>query len=293
MTTRLTPPRRSDLASNAAQFRSVVIVGWLSPDDVLCPDVDAVAAFIDVLTLRTSELLVEAGNSFHLFYGRSASIAIQGILNAIGQLGVLGQRLHRSGLSIELSVSADDALANPQALLVALEIVDSLYLSIPDASMPERAEALRQLLDVLLGKGTALTLTADPAVLRALGLFAEVEFNRRYMTVIADTPQSGRMIKVPHVRKAPCSNHLRLYIDAAGDVYPCAGTVGFAPARMGRIFEPDIDRMLGATSHFDYVALAAHGPSLADAPQTPFDLCDMHRRAIIELADRAVRAVAQ
>ena len=76
---------------------------------------------------------------------------------------------------------------------------------------------------------------------------------------------------------SPCRAHLRLYVDADGHLYPCAGLFGLPAARLGHVADADPARWHQAAQALDLPSLAAHGPTLHQAPPTPFDLCEQHR----------------
>jgi hypothetical protein len=87
-------------------------------------------------------------------------------------------------------------------------------------------------------------------------------------------------------RVAPCSDYLGWHVDAAGDVFPCIGMTGHAPARLGNIARPFAEVLQALAGTRDaLVSLAERGPALPSAPSSvPFDLCALHRDAVTDLA---------
>lgn len=247
-----------------------------------------------------------AGGRLDLLQGRGLLIAMPGLVRQVPAVARLARAAHAVGLGVEISLDAGELLADcpsparpaapsspdaaptegpaldarhplPPPLDDLLAAVDSVYLRI-DAALPERQPArLRALVDRLVAARPALHLAASPAVLGRLGLLRSPAFCARYLTVFAEPPHPGRVVRVAGAGPMPCRAHLRLYIDAEGHLYPCAGLFGLPAARLGHVRDADPERWCAAAQALDLATLAARGPRLAQPPAAPFDLCEQHR----------------
>jgi hypothetical protein len=269
-------------------FASIVLLGALRPgDDALLPEVDVLARFLSHYGQWFHEY-VAATRQLHLVYARSLTIATPGLLRAPGAIRALSAAARAIGLATELSIDAKEGLENARALEDLLETdLDALYLAIEPGLAQRHPEWLKALVSHALASRASLHLSASPAVLRALGTLGSREFSSRYVSVFAAPLHPGRPVQVSGLSTMPCRDHLRLYIDADGDVYPCAGLIGVARARLGNVHRPDLAQWLDATP-LDFPQLAQTGPALGEAMNdVPFDLCERHRR---QLRDAEVEA---
>jgi hypothetical protein len=264
-------------------FSSLVLLGQVrTGDSALLPDPAALTRFLAQYGRWFHDYVV-ATRQLHLVYARSLTIAAPGLLRVPDVLCELSQAAHSIGLATEVSLDAAECLAHSRALdqvLAHPHGIDALFLQIEPGLEVRQHEWLRALVSHCLASRASLHLSVSPSVLRALGTLGSREFSSRYVTVLAAPAHPGRPVRVPGLSSMPCRDHLRLYLDAEGDVYPCAGLVGVAAARLGNLHRPDLSSWFDA-SPLDFARLAQAGPVLGDAMNdVPFDLCEAHRRRL-------------
>jgi hypothetical protein len=270
----------------AALFTSLVLRGEVrAGDQRLLPEVEVVEHFLQAWGRWFNEYVVRT-HQLHLLYRRSITVAMSGLLQVPDALRRLAGAAHAGGLALEATLDAGEALAQAARVDDLLDAADAVYLQIPPGLPPEQLEATRQLVRRCLAARPSVHLSAAPAVLRSLGLLRERAYGERYVNVFAAPLRPGREIRVPGVATAPCRSHLRLYADAMGDVYPCAGLFGVASACLGNLHRADPASLFAPREALDFEALARNGPmpDAGDPPPVPFDLCARHREALARKA---------
>jgi hypothetical protein len=237
------------------------------------------------------------GGRLHSFHHRQLTVAGCGLLAAPGDILRLGRPLLEIGLSLAISVPAEDMARYPLALPTLRSELPGLYVQIechsrqvdPAAGEADAGDGLspetRRALTSHVDSGGGLNLVSSIAELRHAGLSEHEGFNRVGFSVSRPSVQGTRPMYRLH-RVAPCSDYMGWHIDAAGDVFPCVGMIGHAPARLGNISAPFMEVLQALASTPD--AMAGHaerGPTGLEPPASGrFDLCSLHREAVTQLA---------
>jgi hypothetical protein len=230
------------------------------------------------------------GGRLHAFHQRQLTLAGRDLLGVPDDVLRIGRRLPEIGISLALSVPIDAMTRYPLVLPMLRSELRGLYVQIDcsaaqDDEPSALSEAERQALTTHVDSGGSADLVSTIADLRRLGLAEHEGFNRVGFSVARPRGEGIRPMHRLH-RVAPCSDYLGWHVDAAGDVFPCIGMTGHAPARLGNIARPFAEVLQALAGTRDaLVSLAERGPALPSAPSSvPFDLCALHRDAVTDLA---------
>jgi hypothetical protein len=236
------------------------------------------------------------GGRLHSFHHRQLTLAGCHLLAVPGEILRIGRRLLDIGLSLAISVPAEDMARYPLVLPTLRSELPGLYVQIEcqsaqaeagleDEATSELSPEARRALTSHVDSGGSLNLVSSIAGLRDAGLSQHEGFNRVGFSVARPAARGTRPMSRLH-RVAPCSDYMGWHVDAAGDVFPCIGMVGHAPARLGNIAGRFADLLEAlATTRDAMTGLAERGPTSLEAPASGrFDLCALHRDAVVSLA---------
>jgi hypothetical protein len=211
------------------------------------------------------------------------------LLNAVEDVATISQAALRSGISTTLGVSVAAMAAHPHAITALREAVPLQYridcTGLGTQPSPQALAACRATLSAHVEAGGNVALIGDVATLRAAGLFADELFNKNFLTIMPRLHPETRHMNRAHAL-APCRDYIAWFIDAAGDIYPCAGMLGHAPARFGSVHDPFV-RLIDALAYsaVSIDALSRRGPRIADdQARFPADLCALHRLSVHGIA---------
>lgn len=288
--------RRMDAPTDArrnlvANFRSVSVQGAPDPgQDRLGPPAKALARWLDEYHAAYVEANEEEnGGSLHLLHARTLTLAGDHLLGATEDVVTMVRAAMRGGMSTTLAVSVSAMAAHPHALAALRDAVPLQYridcTSLGPQSSPQALAACRATLSAHVEAGGNVSLIGEVATIRATGLLADELFNRNFLTITPRPHPGTRHMNRPHAL-APCRDYIAWFIDAAGDVYPCAGMLGHAPARFGSIHEP-FSRLIDALAYSAVTidSLSRRGPRIADDhARFPADLCALHRLSVHGIA---------
>lgn len=274
-----------------ANFRSVSVQSAADPGpDRLGPPARALARWLE----EYHAAYVEAneavnGGLLHLLQGRTLTLVGDHLLTVAEDVVTMAEAALRCGMSTTLAVSVVAMAAQPHAVAalrtaVPLQFrIDCMGLGAP--ASPEALALCRATLAAHVEAGGNVALIGDIATIRATGLFAEELFNKTFLTIAPRPRAETRHMNRAHAF-APCRDFIAWFVDAAGDIYPCAGMLGHAPARFGSIHEP-FSRLADALAYTELSidGLARRGPPIAADPANfPADLCALHRLSVHGIA---------
>ena len=271
-------------------FRSVTVL--CAPDGAggIAPSFDVLARWLEEYqqAFVAANAAIHA-NRPHAFLHRRLTLVAGDRLVATPSLERLGEVARGCGmlpvalLPLRALLDEPDATTRLRAAVPTLQLqLDCRVLSepLPDE---DRRRCVAALVALAEANGE-LTLVGDIATLRAEGLLEREAFNRTGLTMMR-SPDGLRPQHRLHA-SMPCRDFFAWHVDGAGDLFPCAGLSGHAPARLGSIARP-FDALLPALGEswpaLDAVGL--RGPRLELPPQAgPFDLCALHREAVTRLS---------
>jgi hypothetical protein len=231
----------------------------------------------------------ENGGSLHALQARTLTLGGDHLLACTEDVVTMAQAALRGGMSTTLAVSVAAMAAQPHAVAALRAAVPLQYrIDCTGLDVQSSAQALaacRATLSAHVEAGGNVSLIGDVATIRATGLLADELFNRNFLTITPRPHTGTRHMNRPHAL-APCRDYIAWFVDAAGDVYPCAGMVGHAPARFGSIREP-FSRLIDALAYsvVSIDSLSRRGPRIADdQARFPADLCALHRLSVHGIA---------
>ena len=278
----------------------------------LLPSVDALLRWIaeyNTAFIQANERW--CGGRLHSFHHRQLTLAGRHLFLAPDDILRIGRFLQKIGISLAVSVSVRQMSRYPLVLPTLRSELPGLYVQIEcagasvdsDTNVEAEAEAQgeaeaeaeaeaehglsadsRRVLEAHVDSGGSVNLLSSIAELRHAGLAEHEGFNRAGFSVARPAPRGTRPMHRIH-RVSPCSDYLGWHVDAAGDIFPCIGMVGHAPARLGNIADGFVDALHALAATRDaMVVLAERGPDfLAQPTSVPFDLCALHRDAVTDL----------
>ncbi len=275
-----------------ANFRSVTVFPGSDPETGrLTPHIDVLARWLSEYQQAyfTANAQIHEGR-LHALGGRMLMLTGDHVLLAFEEVRRLGKIAAGYGTGFLLAVSLDGVARHRLAMATLRSAVPNLQFQIDCTSMKTSApDAVRQdyrraLLEHVRSGGE-LRLVGALEDIRAAGLLECEEFNSTFISLSAPHTSQLRPVHRPH-RFAPCRDFIGMYIGPGGDIYPCAGMVGHAPATLGSIESPFDDLLETlASTHDGITALSVSGPRvIAVAQDYPGDLCALHRRSLEDLA---------
>jgi hypothetical protein len=232
----------------------------------------------------------EHGGRLHLLRGRMLTLVGDHLLTTATDVATLAEAALRCGMSTTLAVSITAMAAHAHALVALREAMPGLQYRIDCTGVGVHASeqalaACRATLAAHVLAGGNVSLIGDVGPLRATGILADDLFNQTFVSITPVPEHETRHMNRAHAF-APCRDFIAWYVDAAGDLYPCAGLLGHAPARFGSVHEP-FTRLVDALAYSEVGidALARRGPRLPEEPaRFPADLCALHRRVVHGIA---------
>jgi len=274
-----------------ANFRSVSVQVAADPGpDRLGPPARVLARWLDeyhAAYVMANE--AENGGSLHVLQARTLTLAGDPLLACTEDVVTMARAALRGGMSTTLAVSVAAMAAQPHAVAALRDAVSLQYridcTGLGAHSSPQALAACRATLSAHVEAGGNVSLIGDVAAIRATGLLADELFNRNFLTITPRPHPETRHMNRPHAL-APCRDYIAWFVDSAGDVYPCAGMVGHAPARFGSIHEP-FSRLTDALAYsaVSIDSLSRRGPRIADdQARFPADLCALHRLSVHGIA---------
>jgi hypothetical protein len=275
-----------------ANFRSVVVTAALDPGSGrLDPPANVLARWLD----EYHRAYVEANDEIHdgrlhLLQGRGLTIEGDRLLTSIEDIVILARAAMRGGMSTTIGVPVTALAAYAHAVAALRDALPSLQYRIDCSCLNSRSSATalaacHAALAAHVRAGGNVTLVGDVAPLRATGLLADELFNQTFISISPRRDDGVRPMRRAH-RFAPCRDYIAWFIDARGEIYPCAGMLGHPPARFGSIHEP-FARLVDALAYSErgIEALSRRGPRIADETlKFPADLCALHRQAVHGIA---------
>ncbi|HEX7687658.1 MAG TPA: hypothetical protein VF453_08125 [Burkholderiaceae bacterium] len=276
----------------------------------LLPSVDALLRWV----AEYNAAFVQANERWcagrlHSFHHRQVTLAGRHLFLAPDDILRIGRYLQKIGVSLAVSVPIQEMSRYPLVLPTLRSELPGLYVQIECAEasagvdadvdaattaaaaaepQPEAKRGLssesRRALEAHVDSGGSVNLLSSIAELRHAGLAQHEGLNRAGFSVARPAPRGTRPMHRIH-RVSPCSDYLGWHVDAAGDIFPCIGMVGHAPARLGNIAGRFVDALHALAGTRDaMVGLAERGPDfLAPPASVPFDLCALHRDAVTDL----------
>jgi hypothetical protein len=269
-----------------ANFRSVSVLSAEDPGpDRLGPPARALARWLEEYHLAYVEANEALnGGLLHALQGRTLTLVGNHLLAATEDVVTMAETAMRCGMATTLAVSVTAMAAHPHALSALRGAVPLQFRidcsGLDTQSSPQALAACRATLAAHVEGGGNVALVGDVATIRATGLLADELFNKNFLAITPRPHLETRHMNRPHAF-APCRDFIAWFIDAAGDLYPCAGMLGHVPARFGSIHEPFsrlIDPLARSEARVDH--LARSGPRLDDRSRFPADLCALHRVAV-------------
>lgn len=284
----------SDARRNLANHFRSIHVGLVGDADTahLLPSSIALARWLAEYQEAYAHAVESRGAAaMHAMLGRSLTLEGRTILASKDDIIAIGEVAIRCGLSTTLALPVAALAAQGDVMQALRDALPGVRFRIDCSGLPDSPSA-----DVLQGcrntlteharRGGDISLVGDLATLRAMGLLDEPLFNQTFVTVHA-SPSGGVRHQQRRRAFSPCRDYIGWYIDAAGDVYPCAGLASHAPARFGSIHQP-FAQLFDALSYSESSigALANRGPHLdaGDAAAFPADLCALHRQRVHGIA---------
>jgi len=274
-----------------ANFRSVSVLSAADPGpDRLTPPARVLARWLEEYHLAYVEANEAVnGGLFHALQGRTLMLVGDHLLSTTEDVATMAEAAARCGMSTTLAVSVTAMAAHPHAL-AALRAAVPLQFRIDCTGLdaqasPQALAACRATLASHVEAGGNVALMGDVATFRATGLLADELFTRTFLAIAPRPHPETRHMNRPHAL-APCRDFIAWFVDAAGDLYPCAGMLGHVPARFGSVHEP-FSRLADALAYSEASidALARRGPRIAvDPSYFPADLCALHRLSVHGIA---------
>jgi hypothetical protein len=270
-----------------ANFRSVsVLSAAASGPDRLGPPARVLARWLEEYHqayLQANEVL--NGGHLHALQGRTLTLVGDHLLATTEDVATMADAATRCGMSTTLVVSVIAMSAHPHALAALREAVPLQFridcTGLDAQSAPQALTACRATLAAHVEAGGNVALIGDVATIRATGLLTDELFNKNFLAISPRPHHETRHMNRAHAL-APCRDFIAWFVDAAGDLYPCAGMLGHVPARFGSIHEPfsNLADSL-ACSEVSIDTLARRGPRISDdQSRFPADLCALHRLSV-------------
>jgi hypothetical protein len=250
------------------------------------PDVAALLRWIeeyhDYFVRANAEL---NGSRFHAFAHRSLTITGPDLLKSGQAVAAIEALCGRLGIAANVSVMRRDVLEADSAQLEFLKRPSlSLVVDLSDGEGESDPAALARDVSNLMALGPTVTFVGDLARLRESGITQSPTFNGRFFSFLASKPASTVRWFRKRWARNPCKEYMALYVDPLGDVYPCAGMVGHAPARFGNIEAPFQALVPALEQSVDAVKrLSSSGPAIPASTPFPTDICRIHRDSVHSL----------
>ena len=231
---------------------------------------------------------ISSGRAAHLLYDREIALIGDRLLSCRKEIGRLGRRLKQLGFALSVTLDAAELLEQHEQLaqLLSSELVTSLGVVIPqttpDSAGPPLLAALAQILDANVNLG----LIVDSASCRRLGIYKSSRLSAANVNFSSN--EGGLVAHFSATPVRQCYSRLRLYVDPAGDIFPCLGLVGIGEASLGNIDDPleatglDDAQVMDLLDHWH-----RHGPDVVIPihaqrrayPELPA-MCELHRGAL-------------
>ena len=223
-----------------------------------------------------------------LTYHRELAIVGEAPLALADRLLQVAASCKGRGIGFSVTLQLDRALAQRDAVeqLIGSGLLSSVGYFAPEDDDSDPAQ-VRDLIEHSLRAGVLVGLIGPVAYFYNLGILDSPHYNAASTTI---HPRTLAALAQPVHRSPvqPCFSRFRVYIDELGDLYPCLGLMGVDAARLGSVFQPFPQTVLGGNATvLDLPRLATAGPDLTGMDRTlPTEtglpwICERHRERVI------------
>lgn len=232
---------------------------------------------------------ITSGQGLHLLYDRELAITGDLIFESLPEVRQLGATARALGFAFSLSVT-DICLRKHFGEIVSLaqdRVLTSLAISISDMDEDELSQSRLDAIENVVATGLNVGVIGDLATPSARALFRSQRLSGADLTWYPTGVKRARRGALMH--DDGCHSRLRLYIESAGDIYPCYGLIGLTSGLLGNIDQPLEETGLGETPVLDLLdRWEAHGPELEGVIGLPDEedpglprICALHRSTLL------------
>ena len=219
-----------------------------------------------------------------LTYHRELAIVGEAPLALADRLLQVAASCKSRGIGFSVTLQLERAVAERSAVeqLIGSGLLSSVGYFAPEDDTSDPAQ-VRDLIEHSLRAGVLVGLIGPVSYFYNLGILDSPHYNAASTTI---HPRTLAALAPPVHRSPvqPCFSRFRVYIDELGDLYPCLGLMGVDAARLGSVYHPFEQTVLGgAATVLDLPRLATSGPGLAGMDRTlpaqtglPW-ICERHR----------------
>ena len=229
------------------------------------------------------------GRNLHLRYHREVLLSGRKILEEKNGTQEISDCLKAIGLPLSLSTTLLDVISHYSALTDLLRIgaFSSISIDIPSMGFPFDESACKKVFQSLADEGISLGLKGNLQTLRTLGILQMDSLNQKTITFRpAISAERSEAIQTSWTR--PCHNRFFVFVNSAGELFPCNPLTGIRSCRMGTIWQPLLDTALGGGDYsMDLRMLAQKGPFVRQEMEClgesgmPLD-CILHRNMVLQ-----------
>lgn len=277
----------------AQQLRSVVVFQEESDSGELSPSPEDLARFVRAWDeWYRASLGIRPGVNLQLLYRREISLAGLLKLDALSRLGPLAHHCSEAGVALSVTLDLAELVARREALRAILERGLFQGVSLEHLGAAVDAETCAAVVNAIAAEGVSVTMTGAIDDLLATKLLADATMNSRHVQL---RQRRQRAPDSAPVLPDPCWRRMAVFVDARGEIYPCAGLVGISAVRLGTLTGFDPRQFDQRVSSDDLGRWALSGPSpdeLAPPPAGPaglWPICESHRDALISVGEIPLR----
>ena len=233
------------------------------------------------------------GQGLHLFYDRDVTLTGEALLECSAEIRALGTSARELGFSFSLALSAESLSDDlPHVLaLTSPKVVTAVAVYLEPTAHSAAPEFLVDSVEKLIQQGVNVGLIGDMRQFSDRGLLASQIVSAADLTWYPATPPGKNARPASPVR--PCHSRMRLFVDGAGNMYPCFGLIGKTEGILGNIREPIartglaespvldlLDRWEREGPDTEEARQARHGDGTEDDKALP-QICRWHRRNLV------------
>lgn len=204
------------------------------------------------------------GRGMHLFYEREVTITGEHILDVEPALRILSQTARQLGYAVSLAFTASYFLERLTQIknLFDDSVITSLAVQLEESYDAATAQKVAGALEAMIDQGATIGIIGELAEMTRHDLFNSPCLSAANLTWYP-MQKAGAALPQPKNPVRNCHSRMRLYIDGAGDIYPCYGLVGLQSGVLGTIEQAIGDTGLNEAPVLDLLdQWQAHGPDV-------------------------------
>lgn len=277
----------------AAQWlRSVAfLVGPASEGGGFVPEPDRLVAWLERFDgWYKAAIGSDRNQRLHLLYHRDVTLVGDRLLDHVAGIDRIARHAAALGFGFSITLPLGEAVAAEHRLLQLLECpgVSTVAISVSGDEEVTDPGTLARILSAIVRTKEHIAFIGSYDRISRFGLLDYEGVLSAQITIHPkEEGAAGATLPIPSRPVLPCFSRLRLYVDAAGGIFPCLGLVGIPSACLGTVDDP-MDRTVfgGRPYSLCLDRLARSGPDLTGPePAERFTglpwICERHRRELL------------